>query len=432
MVRSYLWVLVVISIATSFAVSANDISAVIEKRSANDWVVTYQLESPVSRLAFKRNTDNARAARWKPLQESFVITYADGKEYIERSDKQPFKETSFQLTPTYISLVKEYAPFSPFSDGGMLFHSGHFFTCIEECHADSNSWAISVSAPQGDNIVLSGDIYNSTASWVDENSGTKVYVGKGTPVEEHHFISVIDKELPLKLRASLDEQLPGLMEFFASKFGQLGSRPALFASYSEGSNGKYGHQGGTLPGQVFMHWYGKQAMEQINADVTYWFFAHEVAHIYQQEGSNIGNSQDAWVHEGAAEYFAGVVADKSFFQTKLANARSSCIADLEVSSSYAEAAATNFNIHYTCGLVVMNAMSEDLANHDNGEDLFSLWSLFNKQVTAGKPASAKTFIETARPFLSNEMRELVESLLSTSESNTVELIKSFGEERVSA
>ena len=44
----------------------------------------------------------------------------------------------FTLTPTYRHLSKDYAPFSPFSDGGLLFHSGRFFACADEC-ADSDN-----------------------------------------------------------------------------------------------------------------------------------------------------------------------------------------------------------------------------------------------------------------------------------------------------
>ena len=34
------------------------------------------------------------------------------------------------MSPTYSRLPKDYAPFSPFGDGGMLFHTGRLFACV--------------------------------------------------------------------------------------------------------------------------------------------------------------------------------------------------------------------------------------------------------------------------------------------------------------
>lgn len=88
--------------------------------------MTYQAKFPIEKLAFKSSQDNSRIARWTPIKDDFKILVEQGKEVVRRKDDTSFHKVSFELTPTYVNLPKDYAPFSPFSDGGMLFHSGRF------------------------------------------------------------------------------------------------------------------------------------------------------------------------------------------------------------------------------------------------------------------------------------------------------------------
>jgi hypothetical protein len=401
---------------------ASEVTTTITKASPTDWTVTYTAKSPVSRLAFRRSPDNSRTTRWTPLAENFTIRYQNGDEYIERLDGSTFTEVSFRLTPSYVALPKDYAPFSPFSDGGMLIHSGRFFTCPYECTSSMNNWTIEIIAPPGDHIIVQDEVYKGQASWTDKNDGMKVYVGHSRPVTDNYFISVIDDQLPPTLKTNLSIQLPLLMDLFANNFGELGHRPLMFASYSESQDGSYGNQGGTLPGQVFMHWYGQQSIEHLNSNAIYWFFAHEVAHLYQRDAGRIEAAQDAWIHEGAAELFAGLAAEPNYFKERLVSAEATCIAALDSAANYAEASLANFRIHYACGLVVMNAIHEDLRGDQSDVDLYQLWNLFNREVNAGSPATASTFVETVRPYLAVDIMLLLESI-SNPDINPVEFFK---------
>ena len=55
-----------------------------------------------------------------------------------------------------------------------------------------------------------------------------------------------------------------------------------------------------------MHWYGEKAIEKLDQNATFWFFAHEVAHLYQGRAGNVEALADAWLHEGSAELFASI------------------------------------------------------------------------------------------------------------------------------
>ena len=400
-------VLTLLLIFCSFAAVGN-VNTEITRNDANQWTVTYTATLPTKKIVFNRNPNDSRATRWKPLSDKFVVSYRNKQEFIQRTDGQDFTSVSLMLTPTYTPLPKEYAPFSPFSDGGMLFHSARFFACIESC-LGTNTWNMSVSAGKHDNIIVNGELFIEKAHWTDSNSGQKIYVGESQPKSDALFVSIIDERLPASLQTAIATKLPPLMRFFTEKLGSLDYRPSLFASYSESINGEYGRQGGTLDSQIFMHWYGKQSIQNLDSDSTYWFFAHEVAHIFQRSAANIESPADAWIHEGAAELFAGLASDHEYFLDALSKAKAACKKTIEDGENYRTIAAKNPKVHYSCGLVIMNAINSELIV--KGEiTIFDLWLLFDKRVSQGSAANSKVFIETLQPYVSEALFRMLDRL----------------------
>ena len=92
------------------------------------WQVRYDFAQPVDKLEFRRSPDDSRGRTWLPDQGFEIIT-TDRGEVARRKDGAQFRTVRFRMSPTYSVLPKEYAPFSPFGDGGMLFHTGRFFAC---------------------------------------------------------------------------------------------------------------------------------------------------------------------------------------------------------------------------------------------------------------------------------------------------------------
>jgi uncharacterized membrane protein YfbV (UPF0208 family) len=387
--------------------AATEVTAHIEKNKQGQWWVSFRTATPVQQIVFQRNPDDSRAKYWRAQSESYSIKVQDGRETIRRADGQAFTEARFRLPAVYAPLPKEYAAFSPFSDGGMLLHSGRFFACAEHCATELNSWTLTLSALADEKIIVAGKVYQQQATWQDKDSGTSIYLGKATPLAGPDFISMIDPALPLALQQQISSQLPLLMAWFTTHMGALDFRPALFASYSSTQDGSYGHQGGILPGQIFMHWYGRTAIEQLQPDAVFWFFAHEVAHLYQRNAGAIEAQQDAWIHEGAAEYMAGLASaavqkNEQILQKKLAIAGKQCVAGLEKQRSYAKAAAANTQLHYSCGLVLNHAISMQLQKAEQPISLFELWSLFNAVVKSGQTAQAAVFLDVLKPHVTKE------------------------------
>jgi hypothetical protein len=173
MCRNYKWILLLLLLFSSRGIAASEISAVIIKSPAGSWSVSYTSNTPITRISFQRSPDSSRGKRWKTTSTDFKLIKVNDFETVSRVDGKPFTQVKFELAPTYISLPKDYAPFSPFTDGGMLFHSGRFFACPDLCDGSLNKWHIRIQATKGDNIIVDGVVYTEETRWVDSDSGQK-------------------------------------------------------------------------------------------------------------------------------------------------------------------------------------------------------------------------------------------------------------------
>ncbi len=404
-----------ILISFSFSVfSFDNVETDIVKNENGHWTVTYNSSVEVEKLFFNSSPNNSRVNRWKPMG-SFEIVIENKKEVIRQTDLKPFRKVSFELTPTYTPLPKEYAPFSPFSDGGILFHTGRFFVCSTLCkNILDKKWSVTVFAPKDDYIIANGAVFKDKATFIEQDDGQKIYVGSNTPKEEEHVISVVDKQLPIQLRNALTIEFPKLMSFYSSRFGKLNSKPMLFASYSSGRNGRYGHQGGTLPNQIFVHWYGDKLLESIDSFQASWFFSHEIAHYYQFEGGEIKALEEQWIHEGGAEYMAYRTlieqskASKEYAKSQLNKSTRMCIDKTKTKSFLGLVQAKDHRILYECGLIVWFAIDKELKQDGNNFD--NVWCLFLNEIKSGKKADFATLLNVLKPVLKNQTFQLIKNI----------------------
>jgi len=411
-------VIVLQAFLLSNAHALNNIKTTIVKDKSGSWTVTFEAAHPVKYLSFKSSPDNSRITRWKPSSKDFGIYSSDTNEIIKRVDEASFKKVTLELTPTYIALPKEYAPFSPYSDGSMLFHSGRFFACAEKCTNKHDEWMLELRVETEENIILNGEVRLKFVTWIDSGDGRKVYVGRHEPVSNEHFIAVIDEELPVNLRTNLVKYIPLLIKGYSQSFGLLREKPMLFASYSKTEDGTFGHQGGVLPNQVFTHWYGRNLNQHITDEDTFWFFSHEIAHFYQGAAGDVPEDGEAWVQEGVAEFMASeslkTILPNSlpYVTEKLQSARSSCISRLGSQSLYSVAKKQMFDLYYSCGLMISKAINDEVNRVDQHQNIFSVWKAFQKNTQSGLPASADTFMLSVKPFVSDEFYNVLYKAIS--------------------
>ena len=254
----------------------------------------------------------------------------------------------------------------------------------------------------------------------DADNGTNLYVGQAQPVTTPDVVAVIDQAFPAATRARLESLLPRLMAFYGEQFGALDSRPMLYASRDENHpGGGYGYQGGTLPGQVFMHFYGRNAAfdtPEFAARVN-WFFAHEAAHLYQHFES-ISDDGDSWIHEGGADALAAValqaleVIDREAVQARLQQSVDGCAKGIAASPLRQAHANGSFDAYYSCGFVLQMAVDAAARRASDGAcGLACVWRDFQADVKAGKPWNSETFIAAAERHTDEQTATLLRAVL---------------------
>lgn len=363
------------------------------------WEVRYALPHPVRAMRFARvDRRGVRAASWTAVQPEMAIVLEDGEEVVRRTDGAAFDHVAFRMEPRYVELEKDYAPFSPFGDGGLLLHSGRFHACAERC-TGGETWQLTVTPPAGAHAIVDGHVVE-VARFDDGGDGTNVYVGQARPVETKDVLAVVDRTFPADARARLGSLLPKLMAFYGREFGALPTRPMLFASRDEAHpGGGYGFQGGTLPGQVFMHLYGRNAAFGTAAFAARmdWFFAHEAAHMYQRYPS-LADAGDTWIHEGGADALAAValqelgVIGHDAVDDRMHASVDACAAGIgrqPLNRAHVDGAHDNF---YSCGFVMQMAVDAAARRASRGAcGLACVWRDFQARVAAGDAWSTDTF-----------------------------------------
>ncbi|MDP3492749.1 MAG: hypothetical protein Q8R82_06510 [Hyphomonadaceae bacterium] len=389
----------------------------ISAPASGNWIAAYTLPAPATELVFDRSPDASRTVDWK-APEGFEIIRTDAGERVRRRDGAAFSEVALSIPPVYRDLPKDYGPFSPFGDGGILTYTGRFFACGGPCV--DYGWRMKLSAP-GRSILMDGKVLSGAAEWLDGDSGRNIYIGETRTVETADFIAVIDNALPGAIRSQLAEQLPVYLHHFAERMGALPARPMLFASYDLAHRDGFGRQGGTLPGQVFVHFYGSAWPEQMAkpgfAEDLGWHFAHEAAHLYQRQ-TYAEDQTGAWIHEGGAEAFAAL-ALRSTGQAEAANAivaaaAGKCTAQLAGRSVHAALEAGVFDVAYTCGLRANLALDAELRRvAPKSDGLYSAWTAYRKRVE-GRAATEEDFMATVASIGGEATTALLRAMVASS------------------
>lgn len=405
-----------LSMYCGVAFASTPVSTTLSKHDDASWSVTYDMKRPVQRLAFQSAPDQSRASRWTAGSADYAIVHENEVDYVRRVDGKPFSQVTFSLTPTYTHLPKYYAPFSPFSDGGLLVHSGRFFACAEVCEDDLNEWSMKLLVPKGDNIILNGEIKSLSVSWHDSKDGRNVYVGSATPMETDNFISVIDPSLPPEILSMLNDDLPDLVDLYADRLAARNDKAMLFVSYGKTDGDRKGNQGGVLPNQVMMHWYGKVFDDPVDKRKIFWFLSHEIAHLYQRKTNWISGNASEWIHEGTADFMSSLTLleklpdSAAYVDTFREDAKTKCIDRLAGESLLAAAKQKKYDVYYSCGFTISQAIQNAAVLRNNKADIFTIWNRYVENVEAGQPVSRKTFLASLRPFVGDEFMEKLDQL----------------------
>jgi hypothetical protein len=370
-------------------------------------VATYSLAKPTDALHYAQYLGGYRSQDWQPEESSFVwIKEGDG-ERIVRADGKPFSSLTLTIPIRYRSLPKSYAPFSPFSEGSALIHTGQFHACLTVPCDGTDALPIEIAAT-GKIIGVGGRRVADRTSYVSSGDGTNAFLGTLAPVEADGFVGIIDPGLPTAVQDHLKASLPRAMVDFARIYGALSFRPELYVSIDARprKDGKESTQGGTLPGQIFMHFDGATARKRISEGSPFWldwFFAHEAAHLFQQDkaGRLLGDDKAAWIHEGGADAMAALAllrrgsGEQTYVVGRVNAAETACAKGLAIAPLDQATAAGNFDLHYQCGLLIWLALDGELRGlKQNG--LHALNKTMFTLMRAGAPWNEQTFLSAAQ------------------------------------
>lgn len=352
----------------------------VSKTEQGEWFVAYDFDESIERVTFIRNPDTSRLQRWIPIEPDYYLAVdsESGNEYVARSDGQAFSSVAFALDPTYVALRKDYAPFSTFSDGGTAWFTGRFKVCPESCSsALAFSYNFTMQAPVSDHIRLPEQSVRGELKWQESASdGQVVYVGPqaADAAAENGFETIIDPILPASLKQRLRQDVPPLTAYFNQRMPHLTERPMLLASFSPTTDGRFGYQGGVVGNQMVLHWYGHSMAERVTApyfvEDTLWFVAHEFAHLYQ--AGQFSNEQ-AWIHEGAAEFMAlsylrTIRTNGVYLNHRLQGANQKCATSEDT-----------FEVHYACGLLWAADIDQQI-KQQYPHGLFFLWYMYVQEL----------------------------------------------------
>lgn len=378
--------------------SANMASVELTSPADGPARVVLRAPRPATALHFATALGTYRSSDWRIVDRGFRWVIEGDGERLERSDGAPFTTVSFTVEQRYRSLIKSYAPFAPFSDGGLLVYTGHFHACLTLPCSGEGAVRMTIAAP-GRTIRAGEAVGRVRLRYVSRGEGTNVYIGKHIAQIENGMAAIIDPGLPERLRAGLARAVPAAMAHFTRSYGELSFQPQLFASIDTRgrADGKESTQGGTLPGQIFIHFDGARAREraeQGDPGWLEWFFAHEVAHMFQRDRTSdkLGDNAYAWMHEGGADAMAASVLAAQgkgvYVATRIRNAARTCDKGLGKGPLTTAAARDDFELHYSCGMIAVATVDRALRPNGGGIEAF------NRRFFAAVAAQAKIDPET--------------------------------------
>ncbi|WP_156437658.1 MULTISPECIES: hypothetical protein [unclassified Sphingomonas] len=379
----------------------------LTRTAEREVMARYRLRAPTTALHFPQALGGYRADAWRAAEPGFRWVDEGNGERVERVDGRPFRTVAFAIAIDYRALPKSYAPFSPFSQGGALVHSGQFHACLAAPCEQPAPLSVRVDAP-GATIGVEGRRTPARERFVSRDEGTNIFIGTLQPVDADGFVAIIDPGLPPATRQHLDRSLPDAIRGFAAIYGPLYFKPELYVSIDDTpeKNGRISTQGGTLPRQIFMHFDGENARERVAAGDTLWldwFFAHEAAHLFQQDkfGKLVGDDQVGWMHEGGADALAALAmaargpAARAYVLSREQAAEKACADGVAVTALPKAKGEGKFDLHYQCGLIIWLALDQALRRggkdglHDLNRALFAA-------VRGGQPWGEPLLFETAR------------------------------------
>ncbi len=369
------------------------ISVTVQAREDGLWQVDYTFPTVQKIVIFARSENDYRLKTWASLIPNVSLERIEGFDALVF--KTPSKTASFKIEPFTGKVRRDYTPFIPFSDGGMAVYTGQFEVLnvqdkdeILSLMGDIENWQ---GEQEGHNVrILSdtpmindGNVEHGEAldQSVGAGEGRYIYVGRAEITQGQDFSGVIDPGLPQWLTERFDEDLIKIYEGYRNLWGEgLPTRSTiLFSSRGFDAPG-YSMKGGALGNMLALEVSGQKLVKSNDKILQelHWFFAHEIAHLFQTRLKiHLDNLDHAWINEGAANAMANDVlslqglVNQAYINDEYWEEFEECTDYLQKGKLTEAARKGKYNIPYACGDIMAQITDGALTDHS----LFDFWNI---------------------------------------------------------
>ncbi|MFC3302307.1 hypothetical protein [Parvularcula lutaonensis] len=416
-----------------------DAVATLAEARDGSFTVTFEFAEPRTVLVFGQSGGAYRTGAWKTQTPGARVETIGPFDVL--TFERPTSSVTFAIEPFTENLPKAYTPFLDFSgsDWGVL--TGQFRLldaesreAIERSAGAPGQWQgeklsmdVVISSPRP--IYYAGQRYRGEVRMTPVGDGTYAYIGDARPTEGSSFIGFIDPGLPAWIAESFDRDLKMIFRELSDGWGTDLPRKAMILFAFKG----YEKEGFSMTGGAFEGLLGLEiegsALESADEEIRnylLWFFSHEAAHLYQQNGEvQASDTIDAWMHEGSANTMAYALTSAissdpdAFLLESYQNAWSTCLETLREGPLDEASLRGSFPGHYACGDFIALATDAILPRHD----LYDFWNALKASAVEenDRRISAELYWETLSKLGGSQERIEDLRLLTTEGMNAPDL-----------
>ena len=383
----------------------------VQHTTVHTWQAHYFFPRPVRQVSFPRNAVLYRAALWTLTDEDFEIVRIPGRdpegnisdeyaarEAIRRHDGRPFTEFSVTIPAVYDTWPKEYPQNYAFTDGSVLFYTGHLVVELDD--GEESAHTLIVVPHDNQHVIVRGYRYAMETAVADPgDDGVFVYFGNINPIANEHFLAVIDPGLPGWLRDVLITHLPIVFTYYADRFGEaLPRKPTVYFNFMPGDYETIHFKGGALGDATFAlsvvgDTWGDPPDDLRRAVPLH--VAHEAVHLWNHHLGS-GERAGSWMHEGNADVLTWLALRESGYldnanvEELVCDAFRDCVHKLGSRTLAAAETAGDLHLSYSCGAVI--AVATDKAMRDSAAgDLFDFSAELMRRSRADRPNTAARY-----------------------------------------
>lgn len=341
---------------------AGDVLVTIEQRNDDRWGVTYDLGAPQAELDLGPDIDGYRARHWEIESKGAILLHRDGRDVIVPVDgRRSVRSARLRVEPAESDRRKDYKPFIPMGDGGVIFYTGHFIPYKDAlARLDAR---LTIVADEGASVSAFDETKRQFEGWKSPFSHPAfVYVGAAAPTETEAMLTIADATAPEWVRAEVASFAPAIAGALQSLFARaLPAKPNIFVAMGDRSGaGRLSYSGDALPGQYQMTLAGGAWAEPTDTarNVLRLSTAHEAAHLWQAAARPNSDAVPDWIHEGGADALAAEAMVAAGFWTaaeraaNLDKAKDDCARGLEQMSLARAETENRWGAVYACGHVI--------------------------------------------------------------------------------